>query len=151
MAITLLTIADIQDYEPDILNYGIPDFDEEITKAQNDVFRDLRIRWWPTQQIGLYDIKYLSTGQIEPDEDMYTASQLTRAAVYQCLGFHVYPKLAKFDADQDIFERKMDFYRKEYEREMDLVLRDGVEYDMDSSGNVDDAEKEPAHFLRLKR
>ena len=44
---TLLTIADIQDYEPDILNYGIPDFDEEITKAQNDVFRDLRIRWWP--------------------------------------------------------------------------------------------------------
>jgi len=151
MAITLLTIADIQDYEPDILNYGIPDFDEEITKAQSDVFRDLRIRWWPTQNIGLYDIKYLSTGQTEPDEDMYTASQLTRAAVYQCLGFHVYPKLAKFDAEQDIYERKMDFYRKEYEREMDLVLRDGVEYDMDSSGNVSDAEKEPTHFLRLKR
>lgn len=151
MAITLLTIADIQDYEPDILNYGIPDFDEEIAKAQSDVFRDLRIRWWPTQNIGLYDIKYLSTGQTEPDEDMYTASQLTRAAVYQCLGFHVYPKLAKFDAEQDIYERKMDFYRKEYEREMDLVLRDGVEYDMDSSGNVSDAEKEPTHFLRLKR
>lgn len=151
MAITLLTIADIQDYEPDILNYGIPDFDEEITKAQSDVFRDLRIRWWPTQNIGLYDIKYLSTGQTEPDEDMYTASQLTRAAVYQCLGFHVYPKLAKFDAEQDIYERKMDFYRKEYEREMDLVLRDGVEYDMDSSGNVSDAEKAPTHFLRLKR
>lgn len=148
---TLLTIADIQDYEPDILNYGIPDFDEEITKAQNDVFRDLRIRWWPTQQIGLYDLKYLSSGQNEPDEDMYTASQLTRVACYNCLGFHVYPKLAKFDADQDIFERKMEFYRKEYEREMDLVLRDGVEYDMDSSGDVSDAEKEPTHFLRLKR
>jgi hypothetical protein len=148
---TLLTIADIQDYEPDILNYGIPDFDDEITKAQNDVFRDLRIRWWPTQQIGLYDLKYLASGQVEPDEDMYNASQLTRAAVYQCLGFHIYPKLAKFDADQDIFERKMEFYRKEYEREMDLVLRDGVEYDHDSSGNITDAEKEPTHYLRLKR
>ncbi len=67
---TLLTIADIQDYEPDILNYGNPDFDQEITKAQNDVFRDLRIRWWPTQQIGLYDLKYLASGQVEPDEDM---------------------------------------------------------------------------------
>ena len=148
---TLLTIADIQDYEPDILNYGIPDFDQEITKAQNDVFRDLRIRWWPTQQIGLYDLKYLASGQVEPDEDMYNASQLTRVAVYQCLGFHVYPKLAKFDADQDIFERKMEFYRKDYEREMDLVLRDGVEYDNDSSGNITDAEKEPTHYLRLKR
>jgi len=148
---TLLTIADIQDYEPDILNYGIPDFDAEITKAQNDVFRDLRIRWWPTQQIGLYDLKYLASGQVEPDEDMYNASQLTRAAVYNCLGFHIYPKLAKFDADQDIFERKMEFYRKDYEREMDLVLRDGVEYDHDSSGNITDAEKEPTHYLRLKR
>ena len=68
---TLLTIADIQDYEPDILNYGIADFDEEISKAQSDVFRDLRIRWWPTQQIGLYDLKYLAQGNIEPDEDMY--------------------------------------------------------------------------------
>jgi hypothetical protein len=148
---TILTIADIQDYEPDILNYGIPDFDSEITKAQNDVFRDLRTRWWPTQQIGLYDLKYLASGQVEPDEDMYNASQLSRAAAYQCLGFHVYPKLAKFDADQDIFERKMEFYRKEYEREMDLVLRDGVEYDHDSSGNITDAEKEPTHYLRLKR
>ena len=148
---TLLTIADIQDYEPDILNYGIADFDEEISKAQSDVFRDLRIRWWPTQQIGLYDLKYLAQGNIEPDEDMYNASQLTRVASYQCLGFHIYPKLAKFDADQDIFERKMEFYRKEYERELDLVLRDGVEYDHDSSGNVTDTEKAPTSFLRLKR
>ena len=148
---TLLTIADIQDYEPDILNYGIADFDEEISKAQNDVFRDLRIRWLATQQIGLYDLKYLASSAVEPDEDMYNASQLTRAAVYQCLGFHVYPKLSKFDAEEDIFERKMKHYRTEYEREFDLVLRDGVEYDHDSSGNVSDAEKEPTHYLRLKR
>jgi hypothetical protein len=151
MAITTATISDIQDYEPDILDFGIPDFDEELTKAQNDVFRDLRIRWWPTQQIGLYDLRRLASGQIEPDEDLYTASQLTRATVYNALGFHVYPKLAKFEPDQDLFERKMEFYRKEYERELDLVLRDGVEYDADSSGTVTDTEKEPQHFLRLKR
>ena len=129
MAIALLTISDITQYEPDILNYGIPDFDDEIAKAQSDVFRDLRIRWWPTQTIGLYDLKYIAGGNTEPDEDLYTASQLTRAACYQALGFHIYPKLAKFDQDQDIYERKMEFYRKEYERELDLVLRDGVEYD----------------------
>ncbi|WKW35128.1 hypothetical protein [Phage DSL-LC06] len=151
MAITLATINDILAYEPDLLNYGIPDFSQELTRAQADVFRDLRIRWWPTQTIGLYDIKYLAGGMMEPDEDLYTASQLTRACCYQALGFHIYTKLSKFEPEIDIFERKMDFYRKEYEREFDLILRDGVGYDMDSSGTVTDAEKEPTHYLRLKR
>ena len=45
----------------------------------------------------------------------------------------------------------VEFYRKEYEREFDLVLRDGIEYDLDSSGTVTDDEKEPTHYLRLKR
>jgi len=151
MAITLATISDVQEYEPDITDFGIPSFTDEISKAQNDVFRDLRIRFWPTYVIGIYDIRKLNTGQSEPDEDLYTASQLTRACVYNALGFHIYPKLAKFEPDQDLFERKMEFYRKEYEREMDLVLRDGVEYDADSSGIVDDSEKAPTYYLRLKR
>ena len=151
MAITLATITDVEQYEPDITSFGIPNFEEEITKAQNDVFRDLRIRWWPTYVIGLYDIRKLNTGQSEPDEDLYTASQLTRACVYNALGFHIYPKLSKFDVEQDIFERKMEHYRKEYERELDLVIRDGIEYDADSSGIVDDSEKSTTNYLRLKR
>lgn len=151
MAITLALISDIQDYEPDILDFGIPNFTAEISKAQNDVLRDLRIRWWPTYQVGLYDLTRLTTGQQEPDEDLYTASQLTRACVYNALGFHIYPKLAKFEPEQDLFERKMEFYRNEYERELDLVLRDGIEYDADSSGTVGNDEKEPTHYLRLKR
>jgi hypothetical protein len=151
MAITLATISDIQEYEPDITDFGIPDFSAEISKAQNDVFRDLRIRWWPAYSVGLYDLSKLNTGQTEPDEDLYTASQLTRATCYQALGFHIFPKLAKFDVDQDLFERKMEFYRKEYARELDLILRDGVEYDFDSSGTVDAGEREATHYLRLKR
>jgi hypothetical protein len=151
MAITLAQISDVKEYEPDIQNFGVQNFDEELTKAQNDVFRDLRIRWWPTQQVGLYNVKYVAGGQIEPDEDLYTASQLTRACVYHALGFHIYPKLSRFEPDLDVFERKMEFYRQEYEREMDLVLRDGVEYDLDSSGTVEDNEKAATHFLRLKR
>jgi hypothetical protein len=151
MAITLATISDVQEYEPDILDFGIPNFDAEITKAQADVFRDLRIRFWPTYHIGRYDLTRLNTGNVEPDEDLYTASQLTTACVYNVLGFHIFPKLAKFDVETDLFERKMEYYRKEYEREFDLVLRDGVEYDADSSGTVDEAEKEPQYYLRLKR
>jgi hypothetical protein len=151
MAITLATISDIESYEPDITNFGIPDFDGELVKAQQDVFRDLRIQWYPTYRHGQYDISVLTSGTIEPDEDLYTASQLTRAACYNALGFHIYPKLAKFEPDEDLFERKMKFYREEYEREFSLILRDGVEYDADSSGTVSESEKEATYFLRLKR
>lgn len=151
MAITLAAISDLQEYEPDILDFGIPDFDEELLKAQKDVFRDLRIRWWPTQVAGLYDISYIGHSHLEPDEDLYTASQLTRATCYMALGYHIYPKLSTFSEATDLFERKMEFYRKEYDRELDLVIRDGLEYDADSSGTVTDAEKEPTHYLRLKR
>jgi len=148
---TLATISDLQDYEPDILDFGIPNFDEELSKAQADVFRQLRRDWWPTQVLGLYDLKYLATGQTEPDEDLYTASQLTRATVFRALGYHIFPKMAKFEAEPDMFERKMEFYRKEYAEEFDNILRDGVEYDLDSSGTVSDEEKTPTHYLRLKR
>jgi hypothetical protein len=59
--------------------------------------------------------------------------------------------LAKFDTDQDIFERKMEFYRREYERELDDELRFGVSYDIDSSGTFSDSEREATISLRLKR
>lgn len=148
---TIITINDVLVYEPDILDYGIPDFTDEITRGTNDVFRDLRIKWWPTQQIGLYDARYLTGSNLEPDEDLYSAEQLNRACVYNTLGFHIFPQLTKFDPEIDLFERKMEFYRQEYAREIDLVLRDGVEYDMDSSGIITSDEREATHYLRLKR
>jgi hypothetical protein len=151
MAISLCTISDIQEFEPDILDYGIPTLSNEISRANADVVRDIRIKWWPTQQIGVYDINYLGANSVEMNEDLLTVSQWTICAVYQALGFHILPKLAKFEVDGDIFERKMDYYRKEYEREFDLILRDGVEYDLDSSGTVENREKEAQHYLRLKR
>ena len=52
---------------------------------------------------------------------------------------------------QDIFERKMEFYRREYERELDDEIRFGVRYDIDSSGTFSDSEKEATISLRLKR
>jgi len=151
MAISLCTISDIREYEPDILEYGLPDFTNEITRANADVVRDIRIKWWPTQQIGIYDINYLGANSVEMNEDLLTTSQWTTCAVYNALGFHILPKLAKFEVDGDVYQNKMEFYRKEYEREFDLVLRDGVEYDLDSSGTIEDREKEPQHYLRLKR
>ena len=144
------TISDIQQYEPDVLNFGIQNFDDALTKAQADVERYLRINWWPTQQIGRFDITIVGTN-VEMDADKLTASQMTRAAVYAALGYYIYPRLSKFEPTLDIFQMKMDYYKKMYSEEIDLVVRDGVEYDIDSSGTITDAEKTPEYFLRLKR
>jgi len=148
---TLLTISDIKQIEPNIDEYGISDLSQEIADGQADVFRWLRANWWPLQAYSKYDYKRMNIGANEPNEDLYNASQLTRAAVYWCLGFHIMPKLAKFSDEMDMFERKMDFYRKEASRELDAVMQDGIEYDFDSSGTVTDSEKEPQYYLRLKR
>jgi hypothetical protein len=45
----------------------------------------------------------------------------------------------------------MDYYSKRFEHEMDLILREGVEYDIDDSGTVSDTEKAPVTSLRLRR
>jgi len=145
-----IEIADIQQYEPNILDYGVDDFNTEMTLAARDVERELRKTWFPTQQIGRYDITVVGY-YAEMDADLLTASQFTRAVVYYALGYHIMPKLSTFTAEEDIFERKMKFYREEFTREFQSVLQDGVEYDRDQSGTISNSEKEPQHFLRLKR
>lgn len=144
------TISDIREYEPDITNYGIQNFDDALTKSQADVERYLRVNWWPTQQIGRFDITVIGTN-MEMDSSKLTDSQFTRAAVYCALGYYIYPRLSKFEPELDVFQMKMDYYKKMYAEEIDMVIRDGVEYDLDSSGDITDAEKVPQYFLRLKR
>lgn len=144
------TISDIQSYEPDILNYGIQNFDDALTKAQGDVERYLRVNWWPSQQIGRFDITIVGTN-LEMDANKLTDSQFTRATVYCALGYYVYPRLSKFEPEMDVFQMKLDYYKKMYAEEIDMVIRDGVEYDLDSNGVITDAEKVPQYFLRLKR
>lgn len=143
-------ISDIREYEPDVTNYGIQNFDDALTKAQADVERYLRVNWWPTQQIGRFDITVIGTN-MEMDADKLTESQFTRAAVYCALGYYIYPRLSKFEPEMDVFQMKLDYYKKMYAEEIDMVIRDGVEYDLDSSGDITDAEKVPQYFLRLKR
>lgn len=144
------TIADIQEYEPDILNYGIQNFDDALSKAQEDVERYLRVNWWPSQQIGRFDITVVGTF-LEMEPDKLTESQFTRAAVYCALGYYIYPRLSKFEPEMDVFQMKYDYYKKMYAEEIDMVIRDGVEYDLDSNGTITDAERTPQYFLRLKR
>lgn len=151
MAFTPAQLTDLKQVEPNIDELGIINLQTEINTAAQDVLRDLQTRWWPSFNLMTYDISRIGPGQARMNSDQLDATQWTKCTVFRALGFHIFPKLAKFDTDQDIFERKMEFYRREYERELDDEIRFGVRYDIDSSGTFSDSEKEATISLRLKR
>ena len=143
------TDSDIEQYEPDIKNYGIQDFSDLHALSTADVKRDIEIEWWPRANFGRYDITTNSVSSME--DSLLQDSQWTRAAVYHVLGHYIYPRLSTFSPDGDVFREKLAFYRQEYKTEFDKILRLGVKYDYDSSGDITASEKAPTHFNRLVR
>ena len=147
---TMATDNDVLEYMPDLYDYGIQDFSEYHEKTRQDIFRLLRIRWWPTQRLDRFDIKVLNNN-VEMDETLLTETQFTRSAVFHVLAYYILPQLSKFEADGDRFREMMDYFKSRFEEEFDYVLRDGVEYDLDDDGTITDSEKAPQQFLRLVR
>ena len=45
----------------------------------------------------------------------------------------------------------IDFYKARFRDEFDMVLQDGVKYDYDGDGTVEDHEEQTQHFNRLVR
>ena len=133
---TFATDTDLLEYEPDIQKYGIAEFDSDHEKTYDDLIRLLNIRWFPKAQHGQVDISVIGTSNQRLSPSMLTASQFKRAAVYHVLAYYIYPKLSKFEEEIDVFERKMNYYKQKFEEEFDLILRLGVEYDLDSSGDI---------------
>jgi hypothetical protein len=148
--------SDMTDYQPDILTYGTTDFDTQLQFAEDDVLRQVREEWWERYRhtVRYKDITKVTT--LEMDNSKLTPAQWKRVTIYRGLSEYIYPILSKFkDPDggdgKDAFQNRMDFYRQKYNEEFQAILRDGVEYDEDSSGTVQASEKEPIHMLRLER
>ena len=148
---TFANDTNLLEYEPQIQSYGIAEFDSLHEKTYDDIIRLLNIKWWPKANYGRFDISIVGTSDEKLSPGRLTATQFTRAAVYHVLGYYIYPRLSTFDPDGDLFREKMTYYKRAFEEEFDLILRVGVEYDLDSSGTLTDAESQAFHFNRLVR
>jgi hypothetical protein len=144
------TDSDVIEYVPDLHEYGIQDFSADHAKTQEDILRRLRIEWWPRLQPWKYDIRYVNNAP-EMDSTLLTDTQFTRTAVFHVLAYYILPKLAKFDPDGDRFENMMKHYKSRFEEEFNLVLKDGVEYDLNNDNTVGISEKASTEFMRLVR
>ncbi len=133
------TDDDLEAIVPDIFDLGILAFTAEHAKAQADIEREIRNRWWHRKGI-----------QGEMVASYLTEAQWTRASAYLVLWKYALPQLTNW-VDDDRFLQMIDFYKARYGEELDAVFQDGVEYDADNDGNVTDKEKEPVALNRLDR
>lgn len=136
----LFTEADIVELVPDILEYGIQDFSDDIARTEEDIYRLLRIQWWqPIANPG----GDMDTSKLDPTE-------LKRSCVYHCLAYFIFPKLSKFEVDGDRFTSMMDYYKARFDEEFNLAIRE-LHYDWDSSGTFTDSEIVHNESRRLVR
>ena len=146
-------VVEIETYQPDAFSFGIASNDSKvsyyITQTTNDIFRQLRIEWWHVYKTNVYtDITVLNTAEMVNTK--VNLDQFKRAGVYLFLSRYFLPSLTKFrpEADKDRFERMIEFYTAQYNKEIQTILEDGVEYDSDAGGTISTSEREPLHGLR---
>lgn len=145
------TDSDVLEYEPRIKDFGVIDFTADHTKTTADIQRLLKIEWWPRVSRSYGTGKYFSSAGLEMDTTKLTAAQFKRAAVYHVLAYYILPRLTQHQGEDDRFFQMIAFYKNRFREEFDLVLGDGIEYDFDGDGTVEDSEKQTTHYNRLVR
>tara|TARA_R110000796_G_C14307787_1_gene406171 strand:+ start:128 stop:550 length:423 start_codon:yes stop_codon:yes gene_type:complete len=138
----LFTEANMIEYFPDLHNYGIQDFSDMIAKTDEDIYRLLRIEWFPKIP-GRQTTGTMETAKLKD-------SQLTRSAIYYCLFKYVLPKLTKFDPEGDSFQTQILFYKNAFDEEFDLTKRE-LFYDFDGDGLFETEEQTIIPAQRLVR
>jgi hypothetical protein len=131
--------SDLVALVPDILDFGITSFATEHAKAQTDLTRTIRNEWWYKKQIA---------GEMNPA--YLTDSQWTRCNSYLVLWKYALPQLTNWVQD-DRFLNMITFYQQRYNEELVAVFADGVEYDDDNSGTIEDDERGIVSYGRLTR
>jgi hypothetical protein len=135
------TDANLLEYLPEILNYGIDEFTDYHSLAEKDIWRRLRKDWWN------------KTGSSEMDETLLDETQFTKCASYLVLSDYALPQLTKWNSEgsEDRFQVMMKHYSHKYEEEFNTILFDGVKYDANSDDIVQISEKIPTSNYRLSR
>lgn len=138
---------DLKQVEPTIDEYGVLDWDVELARSETEINRVLKVRWYQA-----YQKAHPSLSDVEFDPTLVDDTQFTQATVYHSLAYHICPKLTQFSgAEPDKFQVMMQYYQGRFEHEMDLILREGVRYDLDDDGTVENTEKRSVSPMRLVR
>lgn len=156
---TLCTNDDLKAVRPNILTYGIVSWTEDtessgtitgvdkLTEAQEQIARILDIRWYREAAKARY------YEPLDPDEkfdlDKVKGDYLKRAAVYKVLEL-AYQYCMNDAPEPDSFERNSAYFAKQFEKEMDFVIGQGLQYDWSNDGDPSDENIEPIQRRLLR-
>lgn len=140
-------LDDLLQVEPTIQEYGVLDWDTELARSETEINRVLKVRWWND-----YKRTRSSIVNTDPNYTLLDPTQFTQATVYHALAYHICPKLTQHSGGEpDKFQIMMQYYQGRFEHEMDLILREGVRYDLDDDNSYERTETTPKNTLRLVR
>jgi hypothetical protein len=141
------TLTDLLQVEPTIQDYGLLEWDLELERSESEINRVLKVRWYLA-----YQKAHPSIANVEFDSTLLDPTQLTQATIYHSLAYHICPKLTQFSgAEPDKFQVMMNYYQGRFEHEMDLVLREGIRYDINDDSTISQSESASITSLRLVR
>jgi hypothetical protein len=141
------TFDDLKQVEPTIDQYGVLDWDAELARSESEINRVLKVRWYIP-----YQKSHTELINVAFNAALLTPSQFTQATIYHALAYHIAPKLTQFSGGEpDKFQMQMQYYQGRFEHEIDLILREGVRYDIDNNNSVSISESASVTNLRLKR
>jgi hypothetical protein len=141
------TFDDLKQVEPTIDQYGVLDWDAELARSESEINRVLKVRWYIP-----YQKSHNELINVAFDATLLTSSQFTQATIYHSLAYHIAPKLTQFSGGEpDKFQMMMQYYQGRFEHEIDLILREGVQYDINNNDVVSISEGASVTNLRLKR
>ena len=140
------TLDDLLLVEPTIQDYGVLDFDAELARSESEINRILKVRWYQP-----YQKSHPSIINVQFDATQLDATQFTQATVYHAMAYHICPKLTQFSPEEDKFSVMMKYYQGRFEHEMDLILREGVRYDLDDDNSYERTETQSVKPNRLIR
>jgi len=141
------TFDDLKQVEPTIDEYGVLDWDVELARSETEINRVLKVRWYQA-----YQKAHPSIINVDFDATLLDATQFTQATIYHALAYHICPKLTQHSGGEpDKFQVMMQYYQGRFEHEMDLILREGVRYDLDDDNSYESSETKSVTPLRLVR
>jgi len=136
------TDSDLQKIEADIFTYGIETAGTWHDETADDINRMLHLEWFPKASKDYIsgDYQTIDFRDFDPDR-IKNPEKITKMAAYWLLGNYFFPALSKFSDPPDTYERKAEFYMKQYEQEKILTLGTGIDYDFSGDGELDDSER----------
>ena len=112
-------------------------------EAKDDIDKIIEIKWFKPRVRERFgkDIELLE-GNLDFDADLMlnACTQLRKASSFRALGQYICPKLSKATRNADSWEKRAEEFNKKFEEEIERVLKVGIDYDWDRSGQVDDDE-----------